>query len=390
MLTGQTIVCFSSIDWESNWQVHQEVMTRLARAGNRIVFVENTGVRRPGLRDLPRLARRVRSWRSGQRGRPPGPGIRVLSPLALPFPYSRLAVRVNQVLLGRLLRGPLREAPAGRPIVWTFLPTPIVTRMLPALDPRLVVYHSCDDFVSSSAAAAPIAASEELLLRAADVVIATSTRLAARARQFNADVHLIPAGVAFERFERVREGGAPLPDELRRLQRPIVGYVGAINRRMDMELVAEVAGRLPEASIVLVGPVEEPVPALERCPNVHLLGPRPHDDVPRFVIGFDVAVIPFRLTTYTHHIYPVKLNEYLAMGVPVVATPLEEVRHFADRHGDVIAVASDATQFVAAIRRAMDASADPAERRTRVEVARLNSWERRLEAISRAVEDRLS
>lgn len=389
MLSGQTIVCFSSIDWDASWQVHQEVMSRLAAAGNRVLFVESTGVRRPGWADLPRLARRVRNWRARAVRTPRPANLRVLSPMALPFPYAAATLRVNAGLVGRTIRQALDAMGGGRPIAWVFLPTPIVERLVSTLDPRLVVCHSADDFSSSSPGAARIVASEARLFARADIVFATSARLAARARRHNANVHLAPAGVAFERFERARQAGGELPPDLASLPRPIVGYVGGLNARIDEDLVAAAARRLPAASFALIGPRETPMPALEACPNVHFLGPRPHEEVPRYVGGFDAAMIPFRLTDYTHHIYPVKLNEYLAMGVPVVSTPLEEVERFAHDHGDVVTVAATADEFA----RSLEAAAndrDETRRARRIEVARGHAWPARLVRMVAVIEQALA
>ena len=313
------------------------------------------------------------------------PGVEVLSPLALPFPYSPAAVAVNAVALGRRLRGALARAGGARPIVWTFLPTPIVERLLSALDPRLVIYHAADDFSSSSRGAAPIVASEGRLMARADVVFATSARLEARARRHNAVVHLVPAGVTFDRFERARQAGGDPPPDLAPALRPTVGYVGSVNRRIDDVLVAGVARRLPAASFVFVGPIEAPLPALAGLPNVRLLGPRRHEDVPRYIGGFDAAIIPFRVTDYTHHIYPVKLNEYLAMGVPVVSTRLEEVVRFADEHPDVVALADGDEAFAAALEAAA-ADRDPDRRARRVEVARESDWSARMASMTGAIE----
>ena len=389
MLHDQTIVCFSSIDWDAAWQIHQEVMSRLARAGNRVLFVENTGVRRPALNDLPRLARRLRHWRSPPAPHDLPPNLRLLSPMIPPFPYSRLALPIKHALLGRSLRRHLRDLGMERPSVWVFLPTPVVVRLATEVDPSLIIYYCADDFASSSPQAMPIEASEAELLQCADLVFATSSQLAERARHRNPRVYLMPAGVAFEDFERIRLSDTPLPRDLQALPRPIVGYIGGVNERIDTELVVEAARRLPSFSFAFVGPIRGGMSALKRCANVHLLGPRPHDRIPNYIKGFDVAVIPYRLTAFTHNIYPVKLNEYLAMGVPVVSTPLHEVRAFADEHAGVVAIAASADEFVAALQAAVQAD-DAAARSRRVEVARGNSWTSRIARMSEIVEARLA
>src|SRR5437868_10130962 len=103
-LHGEDIVCFSSIDWHFIWQGHQEIMSTLAANGNRVLFVENTGVRAPSMRDLPRVRQRIRNWWRGTKGfRRERDNLFIYSPLLLPFPYSPLVRRINRVLLTRVL-----------------------------------------------------------------------------------------------------------------------------------------------------------------------------------------------------------------------------------------------------------------------------------------------
>ena len=105
MLTGRDIVCFSSIDWDFIWQGHQQIMATLARRGNRVLFVENTGIRRPVLSDIPRIRRRLRNWRRGFKGvREEQKNLFVYSPLVLPAPYSRVARWINRAILSRMLQ----------------------------------------------------------------------------------------------------------------------------------------------------------------------------------------------------------------------------------------------------------------------------------------------
>ena len=131
------------------------------------------------------------------------------------------------------------------------------------------------------------------------------------------------------------------------------------------------------STFALVGPAQVDVSTLERCPNVRLLGQRPHTEVPRYVKGFDVGIVPYRLTDYTANVYPTKLNEYLAMGVPVVATDLPEINRFNAEHGQIVEVAADADAFEAAIRRTLSGS-PPAETARRIAVAHENSWQNRI------------
>ena len=390
VLNGKDILCISSIDWDHIWQGHQEIMATLAAHGNQVLFVENTGVRAPTLRDVPRLTHRFLNWLRGTKGfREEREGLFVYSPVLLPFPYSGLARAVNRGVLLRALRRWMRAAGFRRPILWAFLPTPLTLDLIRELDPDLTVYYCIDDLASSSRAARRITRSETALFRRADLVFVTSEKLRERAARSSDHVFVFPFGVDFEKFERVRCSPDAVPEEVASLTRPVIGYVGGLHQWVDQELLASVAGRLPEATFVLVGPAQTDVSRLARCPNVRLLGQRPHDELPRYTKGFDVGVVPYRLSPYTAHVYPTKLNEYPAMGLPVVATDLPEIRRFNAEHGPVVAVAREAEAFAAAIRQALQA-AGPDQVARRIEVSRQNSWRARIERMSELIEHELA
>ena len=381
LLRGQDIVCFSSIDWQFIWQGHQEIMSTLAANGNRVLFVENTGVRAPAMRDLPRVTQRLRNWWKGTKGfRRERDNLYIYSPLLLPFPYSSVVRRLNRSLLTRALNRWMRAAGFGRPIVWTFLPTPLIRDVMRDIGPSASVYYCIDDFASSSTAARRIARSEEQLLREVDLVFVTSEKLREKAAQFSDSVSLFPFGVSYRKFESIRDAPGETPADLAALPRPVVGYVGGIHQWVDMRLLRDVARRMPETTFALVGPLQIDVSSGD-APNLHFLGKKAHDDIPRYIKGFDVGIVPYLLSDYTANVYPTKLNEYLAMGIPVVATDLPEIRRFNADHGSCVAVAGDAGQFVTALQTALRPSTDE-DRRARIEVARVNSWHARIVQMS--------
>ncbi|MGE0865899.1 MAG: ElyC/SanA/YdcF family protein, partial [Vicinamibacterales bacterium] len=187
-------------------------------------------------------------------------------------------------------------------------------------------------------------------------------------------------------FGTARGSGVHVPDDLAALPRSIAGYVGGIHQWVDQDLLAAAATRLPNTTFALIGPAQVDVSRLQACPNVHLLGQRPHAEVPAYVQGFDVGLVPYRIADYTANVYPAKMNEYLAMGKPVVATDLPEVHRFNREHGDVIAVARNAPDFAAAIARGIaDAGAVASQRR--IAVAERNGWSRRLADMSALIDE---
>ncbi len=390
MAERRDVLCISSIDWDFIWQGHQEIMSSLAGAGHRVLFLENTGVRAPRLRDLPRLRQRLRNWARGTGGfREERPNLFVFSPIVLPLPYSRIAGWINRLFLVHSIRRWMRAVGFSRPVIWTFLPTPLAHALVDHLDPALTIYYCIDDLASSSPDARRITASEEAMFRRADLVFVTSEKLRARAAQHSSTVHLFPFGVRFDAFDQTRRARGETPADLAPLSRPIAGYVGGLHQWVDQDLIVEVARRLPEFAFAFVGPAQCDLSRLEACPNVRLLGGKPHTELPAYIRAFDVGLVPYRLSEYTTNVYPTKLNEYLAMGIPVVATDLVEIQRFNQDHGRIVGVAGNATQFAAAIQ---DAVRSPArgEFERRVEVARTNSWQARIAQMSALIEQAAS
>ena len=195
-MTQHDVICISSIDWDFIWQGHQEIMSRLAASGHRVLFIENTGVRPPRFGDFPRVMSRLRNWRRGTKGfREERPNLFIHSPIVVPLPYSRIAQWLNNRILMRGINRWMRAVGVTRPVVWTFLPTPLARAVIADIDPALTIYYCIDDLASSSREARKIVKSEQALFKSADLVFVTSERLRERAAQSSSRVHLFPFAV---------------------------------------------------------------------------------------------------------------------------------------------------------------------------------------------------
>lgn len=387
MLRDVDILCIANIDWDFNRQVSQEVASAFAAAGHRVLFVENTGVRRPALKDLSRLRARVHNWwRSRGKGRRRDGGVDVYSPLLLPLPYSRAASSLNARAMLRAIR---RWRGAGRAlIVITFLPTPLARRVIAGLSPSLVVYYAIDYLSESSPAAKPLRPHEESLFREADLVFTTSDGLRSFAEALGAQPELLAHGVRFHDFQRARQQQGESPALLSELTGPVIGFVGSIRREIDLELVAETARLAPDLHFVFVGPILTGVGALAALPNVHFIAAVPHADAMRYMVRFDVGILPYVLNAYTAHIMPAKLKEYLAAGLPIVATHLPEICRFAHEHEGTIAFAEDARSFVVALRAAL-AESRPDDVERRAAVAQQYDWGTQIDTMRSSIEKAL-
>ncbi|HEV2720908.1 MAG TPA: glycosyltransferase [Thermoanaerobaculia bacterium] len=388
MIRGATIICISSIDWTFNWQQPQEVASAFAAGDNRVLFIENTGVRRPRLRDAARLLARLRNWsRAAGGAKPLIKGLDVLSPLLLPFPYSRVAGRLNASVLLRKVRRWIGARDGHPLIVYTFLPTPLAHAIIRDLDPSLVVYYCIDRLSESSPQARQLRGPEEKLIAEAGLVLTSSEELYAAAAKLTPRVERLPCGVRCREFEDATTFEPP--SLFARLAGLVVGFVGTLRNEIDLALLAAAAELAPDLNFVFVGPVMANVRRLAAQPNVRLVGPVPHPEVARYMAGFDVGVLPYVLNQYTAAIMPAKLKEYLAAGLPVVATPLPEVRRFADEHPEVIAFADDAPDFVAALRAAA-AKNGPAAAVRRRRVARRYDWSAQMARMNELMERALA
>ncbi|MCM8761090.1 MAG: hypothetical protein NC933_03020, partial [Candidatus Omnitrophica bacterium] len=273
MLKNEDIICISSIDWDFIWQGHQEIMTRLARNGNRVLFIENTGVRAPRVSDFGRIRKRIANWRKGVRGiRKIEDGLYVYSPIVLPFPYLRIARFINKKLISSVLFRWLKSVGFSEPIVWTFLPTALSLDIIEKIEPKALIYYCIDSFKASSKGAEKIRKSEERLIKRSDIVFVTSDELARYCRQYNDRVHYFPFGVSIENFQKAFNQMVPVPADMVNIKRPIAGYIGGIHKWIDLELVEMVADALSDVSFVFCGPIQTDVEKLKKHPNITFLG----------------------------------------------------------------------------------------------------------------------
>ena len=357
-------VCIASIEWEFLWQGPQEVMASLARAGDRVLYVENTGIRAPHVTaaDLGRIVQRARSWSA----RPAGalaegePRVTIMSPLVLPFPWSAAARRANRILLADRLPAKAVAVGMERPVVWSFLPSPLALDVMRAFRGRraLAVYYCMQDFEKVSDRPAALVRAEEELLGEVDVVFSGSRFLHERLARLHPHVVQAPVTVGERFFEPPAESA---PADIGLIPSPRVGYLGGIHRHFDVGLVASVARRMPDVQFVLVGLVQGVDIAPLRLRNVHLLGSRPHADLPAYVDAFDVGLIPYHRTPFTATVWPTKLHEYLARGKPVVSTSLPEVVAMA-YPVESVRVADDPSATEVAIRKALASGPDDRRR----------------------------
>ncbi len=368
--SDDVILLYSQVTWDEVWQRPQQYAWR---AAEEFTVLYSCPVQLHNLLFLGKKWRPVRHLQVDNRS------LLVLSPLIFSGHFKNHFIhKLNCWITAKhllLALGPntrihgLINTPYGLPVInHAFYPE---GRRSPRL--ARLVYDVIDDFTVFDWSP-PFGNSADVeLMEKADAVIAGTHELADSRR----NAVFIPCGVDYDLFA----ADHPVPVDIERLPRPIIGYFGTISERINLDIISALGKRFPSASIVMIGPVHLPVQMLPQAPNIHYLGLRRHAQLPAYAQAFDVALIPFRITNATLKLNPVKTLEYLAAGLPVVATRLPDLERFYDH---VVHIADSPEEFVNTVESLLN---EPSHGRvsTGVEIARTASWNSMVEKINEAL-----
>ena len=257
--------------------------------------------------------------------------------------------------------GPSERGPGRgpRPIVWYY--TPMALGALPeTIEPALVVFDAMDELASFRDAPEALREREATMFQVADLVFTGGPSLYDARRDRHPSVHCFPSGVDPRHFAQAT-GDVTVPAELAALPHPVLGFYGVLDERIDFDLIQAMADARPGWSLALIGPLAKIDPIdLPRRPNITYFGQRRYAELPAFLAGFDIAILPFALNEATRSISPTKTLEYLAGEKPVISTPIADV---VSLYGDVVRIADGPASFVAEIDAALAESAPERRRR---------------------------
>ena len=331
--TRESVLCLSHLRWNFVFQRPQHLLSRCAREHDVVFFEEPIfDANEPGLE----------VYTSGQ-------GVRVAVPHLPPDTPAEIVEAAQRGMIDRIVQHELNGA---RPVLWYYTPMPIA--FTDHVRPRAVVYDCMDELSLFKGAPAVLKEREKLLLEDADVVFTGGHSLYEhkRSQSQHHNIHPFPSSVDVPHFARAREE-MPEPPDQAGIPKPRVGFFGVIDERMDIELVGELAERRPDLHFVMIGPVVKIDPAdLPRRPNLHYLGGKSYDELPAYLAGWDVAILPFARNDSTRFISPTKTPEYLAAGKPVVSTSIRDVVQ-PYGHDGLAWIADTAGEFSAAIDEAL-------------------------------------
>lgn len=349
------LICLSHLRWDFVFQRPQHLLSRFARE-RRVFFVEEPIFEQNTDRARLDITRKE-------------DGVYVVVP-HLPQELSEPIMEATQENLMSQL---LREQKITAHILWYY--TPMALGFTRHLRPQLVVYDCMDELSMFKFAHPLLAGREAELFRQADIVFTGGASLYEVKRTQHSNVHLFPSSIDRQHFSQARKANGD-PVDQGEIPHPRLGYFGVIDERMDLELLGAVAAARPDWHLVMIGPVVKvDAGSLPQRPNIHYLGGKSYKDLPSYLGGWDVAMLPFARNDSTRFISPTKTPEYLAGGRPVVSTPIRDVvRPYGDK--GLVWIAENVDEFVAAAEAALQMDGDRSDWLQRVdEFLAENSWD---------------
>ncbi len=358
------LICLSHLRWDFVYQRPQHLLSRCAKE-RRVFFIEE-----------PIFGNESVVWLDVSQRED---GVRVAVP-RLPETFRDDAAKVEsaqQSLIDQLIQ----DEEIDDYILWYY--TPMAMAFTRQLQPHAVVYDCMDELSAFKNAPRALKECEAELFRRADLVFTGGQSLYEAKRSQHPRVYAFPSSIDTAHFKEARDI-AHDPADQREIPHPRMGYCGVIDERLDLELIDGAAEARPDWQFVMIGPVVKIDPAtLPRRPNIHYLGGKNYKELPAYLSGWDVALMPFARNESTRFISPTKTPEYLAAGKPVVSTSIRDVvRPYGQQQ--MVHIADTVTEFVAAIETAM--GEDASERMLRADAfLGQNSWNKTWTRMSRLI-----
>ncbi len=358
------LLCFSHLRWHFVTQRPQHLLTRAART-RRVFFWEEPWWDADDNGDGTPTLEVMRE----------GESLWVLRPH---LPRAGNADEMLRELLGRFMA----DQHMTRYIRWYY--TPMMLSFTSHLAPEATVYDCMDELSGFLFAPPELREREQQLFAAADVVFTGGMSLYEAKRKQHPNVHAFPSSIDESHFAKAKSITVDTHDQAA-IPHPRAGFFGVLDERFDHALMAEVARLRPDVHFIFLGPVVKIDPAtLPQAKNIHYLGGKSYAELPQYLAGWDVALIPFALNESTRYISPTKTPEYLAAGKPVVSTPIHDVISGYGNAG-LVAIAHTAEEFAGALDKALEPPTE-AWKRAVAEKLSTTSWDRTWDAMSQEID----
>lgn len=369
----ESIICFAN-DWHGDPTSKHQVMKVLSE-DRKVLWVNSVSMRAPNLNksDFSRVVSKLKSFLKGLEQI--NENIFVFTPLVLPFPGNTLVRRMNYWILLISIKYYIKKLELSPFQLWTFIPT--MVNLIGHLNESKVIYYCVDEWSKFSFLDGVLMRKlEQELLQKSDVVITTAKTLFEDKQPFAKNCLLVPHGVDWNHFSRALSIDCHLPDDMLDVKKPVLGFFGLIHDWIDLELIAFLAKKRPEWSLVLIGKSSVDMNVLAQYQNVHLLGQKHYEVLPEYCRAMDVALIPFKLNELTIHVNPIKLREYLASGLPVVSTNLPEVA----KYSQLVEIGKNYDEFLEKVEKCLQENTD-VYRHTRSDAMKKETWRAKVDTI---------
>jgi glycosyltransferase involved in cell wall biosynthesis len=353
------IVVFSHLRWGFVWQRPQQFLSRFAKK-HTVLFIEEPFFDRPDGEEPELQYHRVM------------PNVTVVCPHLEPS-WNTNPELPN--LLRQYAHQAIKDMNEGgefdKPLLWYYSPMD-ASWSLGHFENRGIIYDSMDELSQFTGAPRSLIANERRLMEHSDVVFTGGYELYLKKKQQHPNVHFFGCGVEFSHFNQASDPATSIPPDIDFMNRPILGWFGVVDERVDYNMVGEMARLRPEWSFAMVGPVVKVDPnLLPHSPNLYWLGGRDYSVLPNYCRAFDVNMMCFAINAATQFINPTKALEYLATGKPVISTPVKDV---VTQYSDLVDITRTPEEFVAAAERAMR-NPDKDRLQRGIEKAMQSSWE---------------
>jgi glycosyltransferase involved in cell wall biosynthesis len=384
-------ICFSAQDWWYHSRAHSDIqlMLRVA-ASRRVLFVNSITMRMPLPGRSKRFARRIlrKAASMSKTLKQPVAGLPnfwVLTPVLLPLYGSPRGRRANAALVRAKVARAARRAGIGRAVMFVTIPT--AWEVVREMSSDALLFNRSDKHSTFPEADSHyIGALEDDLLRRADRVLYVSRALMDQEIERTGNrAHFLDHGVDLQHFRRTTANDEPA--DLASIPHPRIGFFGGLDDYLvDFDLLERVASSYPQAQLVLVGDASCSMRRFDKFANVHWLGFRPYEQIPSYGAGFDVALMPWLRNEWIYYSNPIKLKEYLALGLPIVTTEIFE----AHRYEDVLSIAEDPDQFIRLVGDALRNGVTEEDATRRRAAVLDDSWDRRAVELIELVEGKAS
>ena len=326
-MTNDKWIVFFGEDWGRHPSTGQHLAKELAQH-YQVLWVNSMGLRAPELTvsDIKRAFSKLGQFAGSLARKPDAPeddtvpeNIHVVSPMAIPLLKYRLVRRINHFLVMKYLNKKMLETGVTSPLLITAAVESV--DVIDELGATRKAYYCADEYSEIAGLDSELVITlERELLQKIDVVIATSSLLQGSKSRLHPNVQYLPHGVDYKLFSQALAPGA-VPDDIRPIPQPMIGFVGLLGEHIDYGLIERLADEVPDASVVLVGPVEEHITVPSRK-NIYQLGPKPYSQLPSYLARFAVCTIPYAYSDRNKFANPTKLREYLAAGLPTITSRL--------------------------------------------------------------------